>query len=143
MSVEPTVLFGTIQSPSSGVDFYIDRNRNPRPGDFSGVLEIDGEVAGMGGLHPSGVEGVRILGVAVAHAWQGRGVGRLLLRVLIDSARDLGARRLELAVFEDNTRAIAVYESAGFRVEGARRFDAIRARGHAASLDMALLSPWS
>ncbi|MBT9558207.1 MAG: GNAT family N-acetyltransferase [Myxococcales bacterium] len=143
LSVEPTVLFGTLQSPSSGVDFYADRNLKPRPGDFSGVLDIGGEVAGMGGLHPSGVGGVRILGMAVAHAWQGRGVGRHLLGMLLDAARSLATRRVELNVFEDNSRAIALYESAGFRVEGARRYDAIRAGGHATSLDMALIEPSS
>lgn len=44
----------------------------------------------------------------VAHRFQGRGVGRLLLR----RAERLGARRLEVRAF--NARAIRFYESAGW-----------------------------
>jgi RimJ/RimL family protein N-acetyltransferase len=47
-------------------------------------------------------------------------------------------RRVELQVWEDNTRARALYASRGFVPEGVLRADGWRAGGHASSLEMAL-----
>lgn len=46
--------------------------------------------------------------------WQGGGNGRDLMARAIQVARDRGAQRLLLAVYESNTRAVAFYERAGF-----------------------------
>ena len=53
-----------------------------------------------------------------------------LLAALIDAADNWHAiKRLEHAVFTDNTRAIRLYESFGFEAEGVQRAFAFRA-GH-------------
>jgi ribosomal protein S18 acetylase RimI-like enzyme len=52
---------------------------------------------------------------------RGRGGGRALLDAVIEHARTGGAHKLELEVWTDNGRAIALYVSAGFEVEGLRR----------------------
>jgi putative acetyltransferase len=44
-----------------------------------------------------------------------------LLEAMADHARASGAHKLELEVWTDNARAIALYVSAGFEVEGLRR----------------------
>ena len=54
------------------------------------------------------------LGVAVAPAHQGRGVGGRLLAAGLDEARARGARKVMLKVHADNTRALHWYLSAGF-----------------------------
>lgn len=52
---------------------------------------------------------------------RGRGLALEATRVLVDSAAAvLGLRELELEVFADNARAIAIYTACGFRPEGRR-----------------------
>jgi ribosomal protein S18 acetylase RimI-like enzyme len=56
------------------------------------------------------------LGIAVADAWQNRGVGKLLMGFLVEVAQRLGRDGVVLTVDEDNPRAIRVYEETGFRL---------------------------
>ncbi|MFJ6566954.1 GNAT family N-acetyltransferase [Streptomyces sp. NPDC091292] len=60
----------------------------------------------------------QIQGLAVADAARGSGVGRALLRAVLDEARRQGARRITLRVLGHNTPARKLYESEGFVVEG-------------------------
>ena len=103
------------------------------------VITVDGEVAGIGGLHPTGVPDVVMFGMAVDLRWQGRGLGRQLQAWLLEESWRMGARRVELQVWEDNHRARALYTSGGFVEEGVQRCDGIRAGGYASSLNMALM----
>ena len=48
---------------------------------------------------------------------RGAGLGRALVNVAIEHARERGCRRMELDVNEQNTAAIAFYESLGFTTE--------------------------
>lgn len=57
------------------------------------------------------------LGLAVRAGCRGRGVGRFLLRGLIDAARRQGYPALSLSVAREN-RARRLYESEGFRIVG-------------------------
>ena len=50
----------------------------------------------------------------VAPAKRGRGLGRALLEAAMETARQQGARGMELGTSEDDTAARALYESAGF-----------------------------
>ena len=58
------------------------------------------------------------LGMGLLPAWRGRGVGRRLLEATVAKARCEGFKRIELDVYADNPRAIALYEKAGFVREG-------------------------
>ena len=60
------------------------------------------------------------LTIAVHPAHQGRGVGRALFAELLRIVRDErpAVERVELITRESNARAIALYESLGFRREG-------------------------
>ena len=53
--------------------------------------------------------------MAVTPAFQGSGIGRKLLRAVIDAAWALRARRLYLETNHILTPAIRLYESMGFR----------------------------
>ncbi len=57
------------------------------------------------------------IAVTVADAWQGCGVGRLLLERVIDAARRNGVRRLTGEVLATNARMLALARRLGFRVE--------------------------
>jgi len=91
-------------------------------GDLFWVL-VDGErVVGTLGLHRTAVTGVGGLGMSIVAGSRGAGGGRLLMDALMKHLR-LAARlhKVELEVWPDNERAIALYASYGFEVEGLRR----------------------
>ena len=61
-------------------------------------------------------------GIAVRDDWQRRGVGTALMQAALDLADNwLNLTRLDLRVYVDNTRAIALYEKFGFEREGTHR----------------------
>jgi ribosomal protein S18 acetylase RimI-like enzyme len=53
---------------------------------------------------------------------QGRGLGRVLLEAALGHPRLAGADRVFLTVWEQNERAVRLYESAGFRAVGTTTF---------------------
>jgi L-phenylalanine/L-methionine N-acetyltransferase len=94
------------------------------------VAERDGKVVGNASVHPTAVTRrahAANIGMAVAREAQGQGVGRALMTALTDWA-DNWARllRLELTVYTDNARAIALYRDFGFVHEGTHRAYALR-----------------
>jgi putative acetyltransferase len=79
------------------------------------------------------------LGVHDDHA--GQGIGSALLAALVDAGeRWLGLRRLQLAVYVDNARAIALYRRFGFEIEGTYRAYAWRDGAYVDAHAMARLS---
>ncbi len=67
------------------------------------------------------------IGIMVHKDYQNMGVGSALMESLIDIADNwLMLVRLELTVFEDNERAIHLYEKLGFEKEGLRLLSSIR-----------------
>ena len=87
--------------------------------------------------------GVFSLGIAILPEARGLGGGRALLEAIVQHGRACGAHKLELEVWSDNARAIALYVSAGFEVEGLRRDHYRRRDGslRSALLMARLLSP--
>ena len=108
------------------------------------VAVIEGKVIGTLGLMRG--EGRRghsaTLGMAVHDAYAGRGAGTALMAAIMEQAdRWLNIRRLELSVWTDNVRAIALYERFGFEHEGVLRSYAWRDGAYADAASMARLRP--
>lgn len=104
------------------------------------------EVVGTAGLHPAGPAVRRRhamhLGISVAGQAQGQGVGSALMQALCDYADRWGhVLRLELTVFVDNERAIALYRRFGFEREGVHRGFALRDGAYVDVVSMARLHP--
>ncbi len=83
---------------------------------------VEGRIAGTssfsGGQRPR-TRHAGELGIAVARAYWGLGVGPLLMDALVGWARATGiVTKLNLRVRTDNARAIALYRRKGFAVEG-------------------------
>ncbi|HZO58058.1 MAG TPA: GNAT family N-acetyltransferase [Solirubrobacterales bacterium] len=85
------------------------------------ILEEEGRMVGHAGVQELETPGVFTFGMAVHPDARGRGGGRALLRAILEHARACGAHKVELEVWPDNARAIALYASSGFEVEGLRR----------------------
>ena len=92
------------------------------------VLVDAGEVLGHLTLRPRTV-GVFGLGMAIVSAGRGRGGGRALVEAALTFARESGAHKVDLEVWPDNARAIALYAATGFVVEGLRERHYVRADG--------------
>ena len=104
------------------------------------------QVVASAGLHPVGAalrrRHVMVLGISVLPEAQGQGVGLALMQALCDWADHWGqVLRLELTVFADNPRAIALYRRCGFVPEGLHIGYALRDGQHVDSLSMARLHP--
>lgn len=88
------------------------------------AVDASGTVVGWCDIERYGREGFTHggrLGIGLLAEARGRGLGRRLMTEAIDAARAQGMERIELEVFASNTRAIALYESLGFRREGLKR----------------------
>ncbi len=86
---------------------------------FTAVLD-DGTAVGTLGLgltHPRGVPDCAfVYDIEVGEGFRGRGLGRALLAAGEDVIRSHGVPAVELNVFGENTRAIGLYSSTGYRV---------------------------
>ena len=73
------------------------------------VAEVDGTVAGIGRWVRYAADPARAeLAFEIADDFQGRGVGTVLLRVLLAAAKRAEVARLECTVAPDNRRALAL-----------------------------------
>jgi putative acetyltransferase len=108
---------------------------------------LEAQVGEVDGLHLVAVDAGRMvasagLGICVARDWWGRGLGHEMMRRLLDWAdRWSGYRRIELTVYTDNARAIALYRSHGFEHEGTLRAYGLRDGAYADVHLMARLRP--
>ncbi len=133
MMANPAVYANLMQLPLASESHWrkrMEAQDDPERPDLHLVAEWDGAVVGSAGLHP--VPRLRrrhaaMLGISVAPEAQGQGVGAALMQTLCDYA-DGWAQilRIELTVFADNARAIALYQRFGFRHEGTHRAYALR-----------------
>jgi ribosomal-protein-alanine N-acetyltransferase len=83
------------------------------------VLEVEGHLAGYGVVQVILDEG-HLLNITIDPTRHGQGLGRLLLRHLLDYAQGC-TDTLFLEVRPSNHRAIALYQSMGFNEIGLRR----------------------
>lgn len=78
------------------------------------VVELAGSAIGTLRLSREGDQVAGIYGFAVDSAWQGRGIGRDVLRRVCHRLRDEGVHRIGLEVAVDNDHAMGLYTSLGF-----------------------------
>lgn len=101
--------------------------RSPRGDSFTRIAELDGSFAGYcyvaapGREQPDGSTRAELVALYVDPERWGRGVGRALLEAALEETSARGYEAIELWTFEENERALRVYERAGFRRDGGRR----------------------
>lgn len=122
---------GIISERMSKTEEFI---KNLSPNSHLLVAEVDEnntkKVVGIIGLTVSHSPRARhsgSIGILVHKDYQGMGIGRALFNEIIDLADNwLMLVRLELGVFTDNQRALNLYKSLGFNIEGTKKYAVIR-----------------
>ena len=95
-----------------------------RGGGVQLVVRSGGRVVGWCDVQRHPFEGFRhggVLGIGLLPEWRAQGVGAPLLARTLEAAEAAGMTRVELEVFASNTRAIHLFERAGFVREGVKR----------------------
>ena len=128
---QPLAVRGTLQLPFPSAESWRKRLADQPDNLFSLVACLDEVIVGSLGLFVRDQSPRRRhvgdIGMAVHDAWQGHGIGSALMQAAVDLAdRWINLRRLELTVYTDNERAIALYRKFGFEVEGKLRDFAFR-----------------
>lgn len=148
LMADPQVYGGLMQLPYPSEAQWRQRLEHTDNGgaELSLVAEHNGDVVGSAGLHPAGPHvrrrHVAVIGISVRPDAQGQGVGAALMQGLCDYAdRWAHILRIELGVYTDNLRAIALYRRFGFEVEGTHRGYALRDGALVDSHTMARLHP--
>lgn len=67
--------------------------------------------------------------VYVATAAHGQGIGRALLRALLDATEQAGCWTVQAGIFPENTASLALHEREGFRIVGRREAIALMTTG--------------
>jgi putative acetyltransferase len=126
MLTSPHVVDGTMRLPYASFASSVERIE-PRDGRYQLTALDDHEVVGFGELvtHadvPRHAHAGEINIILTRVDRQGQGVGRALIKAMIDMSDDwLGIERLGLTVWTTNEHAIRIYEGFGFRIEGTLR----------------------
>ena len=137
---------GTLQHPYTPTEVWRTRlagNVGTRQVTFAAV--VNGRIVGNAGLHPINdnprQKHVCSLGISIAEAYQGRGVGRALMNACLDFADHwANYARVELTVHADNARAVKLYQSLGFEHEGRLRDYSFREGGYVDAVFMGRLT---
>ena len=115
------LLFTTVPSMEASIDwvtnalsrndpFYVAVKEDAVIG-WCDIIRHDRETIDHGGR----------LGMGVRASYRGQGIGSALMRASLSDAHDKGIERVDLEVFEENTRAIELYQKFGFEREGCLR----------------------
>jgi ribosomal-protein-alanine N-acetyltransferase len=113
-----------------------------RVGYLCRVAALDSEVVAYG-IVAMGASEAHILNLCVRGDLRGRGVGRQMLMLLLERARQAGVEHAFLEVRPTNTLAISLYQSVGFAQVGLRKgyYQAEQGREDALVLKLALADP--
>lgn len=84
------------------------------------VAKIDNEIVGFAGIKII-VDEADIMNIVVKKAFRNMGIGKLLLKKLIETANKLNLTSIILEVNKENSIAIKLYESFGFKEVGIRK----------------------
>jgi putative acetyltransferase len=131
MFASAKVYAGTLQLPYPSREYWRRRLTENVDSVYYIVAIIDDRIVGMVSVatYPNRPRRrhAGAIGISVHADWQGKGLGKELMRAIVDFADNwLNLTRLELEVYADNEAAIRLYERFGFEVEGTLRQHAYR-----------------
>ena len=140
---DPAVCRQVLQMPFQSLEIWRKRLADTNERLFRLVAVQAGEVIGNCTLEQYGrsrQSHIGSIGMGVAVAWQGQGVGSQLLGAALEVADNwMNLHRVELTVYVDNEPAQALYRKFGFETEGRLRDYAVRDGVFVDALSMARL----
>ena len=109
---------------------YLEK-KTASPNEIELIAFVNGKVAGTAGIDAIGAQ-YKVahraeFGIGILKEYWGLGIGRALMGACIQCAKAAGYAQLELEVVAENTRAISMYQTAGF-VEYGRNPKGFRSR---------------
>jgi putative acetyltransferase len=141
----PGYRWGTLRLPHQTPEATLKWLESLNPANnVSLVVEKSGRIIGSGGFERQTGRRAHVayLGMGLHDEFCGQGIGSRLLRELITIADDwMNLRRIELTVYVDNARAVALYERHGFAMEGTHRDYAFRGGAFVDAYAMARIKP--
>lgn len=138
----PGVRYGTLMQPYVLASTLTEREKGTSERSVRLCATIDGDLVAHGTLlvHKPRRSHCANIALSVHDDYVDRGIGTALMQAMVECAdRHLGLRRLELTVYADNARAIALYRKFDFVDEGYSRAYAVRDGQFADVLHMARL----
>lgn len=127
---QPHAYDGTLQLPFPSEALWQHRFDSASPEFHNLVAIVDGKLVGQLGLSTSTCprrKHVADIGMAVCASVEGKGVASTLLKSALQMCDNwLNIERVELEVYTDNQRAIALYQKHGFSIEGEHKHSAFR-----------------
>lgn len=113
----------TVASLEKEIVYLTDQENSPTS--FQLCAIVDGKLVGAAGINPiSPISNHRKMrhragfGTSILKDYCDCGLGTLMLETCLKYAREIGYTQVELGVFDDNPRAIHVYEKLGFQRMG-------------------------
>lgn len=97
-------------------EIYLERSLQ-NPNAVMILCQVDGKIAGNCNLARNAKKKTQhraSIGIALTKEFWGLGIGTAMFAEMIRIAKDWGIEQLELEVFADNHRAMALYEKMGF-----------------------------
>ncbi len=89
------------------------------------VASLDDQVVGWAALSPISsryvYRGVAEVSIYLAASARGQGIGKALLKVLVDESEAAGIWTLQAGIFPENTASVALHKAFGFREVGVRK----------------------
>lgn len=123
------VIENILATKDESEDKIKERIINKSERDYWYILELNCELVGLailnGHVNPRKKHAASIT-LMVDSRYHGIGIGKRLMETLIKESEKFGIIRLELAVFNDNVRAINLYKSFGFIEEGVKKKSAVK-----------------
>lgn len=117
---EIAALHARVFDPPWDADEITNLIENPAAASFVAQLREPRTLAGFI-IGQIAADEAEILSIGVAPEWQRRGIARSMVEGLVRAARRAEVKRVFLEVAADNDAAIALYESLGFKLVGARK----------------------
>lgn len=104
---------------------------------YVAVIESDGEKAGYAEMRTVAGE-AQIYNIVIDRTFRGKGLGEMLLRHLIDKAKETGCSLVTLEVRGGNEAAMELYHKLGFKEVGRRKGYYAKGGEDAVLMDLAL-----
>jgi putative acetyltransferase len=106
----------TPEPDATDADIADIENSYIKPGGIFEVLEDgEGNLCGTVGLHPMDENTIELRKMYLAKEIRGRGLGKKVLARMIETARELGFKKLYLETASPLKEAIGLYEKFGFK----------------------------